>query len=279
MILDRQLHKLENDNRDNTAKQKAKDEEILALKTVLEKARTSSQVTPKRNPTNQHSFDIPVEEDDSQVEEIPRDLTDIMKDNFNMWSPKKPQPRTKVPSSKTVSSQTMAGLFPSTPGEPSSVEKVSRTAASSQPTAYEESARAPELRQVGDSQSQERNNYFFDNHDLTEQNLSEVGPYSAPAISAVHGNLALDDLTARNTVSNSLGVRPNTNVARKRSAVAAGLTRSDEAREPIKATRSSTRANRWVIADSQSPKRVSSQSARPQRLTATHKKGNIWVLV
>ena len=257
-VMEQEAKKLEKEYRDNVAKQKMKDSEIAALKAALEKENNPPQVTPKRAVVSPCNVNKSVDEDESQVEEIMRDLTDIMNNNYVTWSPKLTQPRSKMMKSKTVTSETMAGLFPSTPGESSNVER----------NEAKGSTKVSEMRQVEDSQSQERD------HDLSEQKLRTIGPYSSVAAPAANGRPTLDDLTARNTASNALRARLTTNVPRKRRPVTADLAGPDEQCGPRKATRSSTRINRRVIADSQSPTRLSSQTLRPPKLTATHNKGN-----
>ena len=186
------------------AMQKVKDDEIATLKSMLEKAQTLSRT----------------DDENSQVEEIPRDLMEIDGTKRPSW------PLRSWSKTGTVTSETVAELFPAAPD--------------------------PEMREIEDSQPQSRESQS-----------------KRPA----RQNITLDDLTARNTLSNTVGARHNVRTLRKRTAIVADL--SDPYEPHQRKKRSSTRIH-GSTADSQSPPRGMPQPLRPLRMTTTNnRKSNI----
>ena len=231
-----------------TATYRAKDAEIAELKAALEEAQTPKAKLLKDPKLDSCHAEHPAEEDSSQVEEIPRNLTEIMNGTRRAWPHRPSQPW-----SKTVTSETVAGLFPRAPARTNERDLHQEKAVSEtfQSLTYRKALKVMEMHEVEDSQPQQ-------SHDRPAPSQA----MSPPSHSVVSD---LDDLTARNTATNSSRATPNTEVPRKRNADIADLAEPYRQHQFRKTTRSSTRAHSAVIADSQ-------PQTRPLKMTTTSRK-------
>ena len=247
------------------------------LKATLQQQKPSKLGSPKRSASRfNHFADSSRVIEDSQVEEIPRTMAEIM--GRDEWSPG-PAPRyhNEVTLSPVTDRTIMADLFPSTPGGAMEETRVSRTSISRErtvtTTSYKgQSVTDPRLldkkssgrRQVEDSQSQTRNFVRF-NPNL-HHGTTKDGPASGTTSSQATGP-SVAEITATNTLAarGSAGLAG----AKKRNATTADLVGPEDPSLPKRVLRASTRTNtiRPVIADSQSPGRAPSLSGpRPSKL-------------
>lgn len=215
--------------------------------------------------------------EDSQIEEIPRDEDDFAKYHDDMVH-RLMAPQTPKAGPKPVTEAAVIKRLALTPEDRGSMRTSLEGSPSDQQLAtYQRPTIVVEMSQVEDSQPDKRNDPAMVGHSLDHQTLSTVASYDslkATALYDEHVEIALDDVTARNTATNAQGTRPNTKVARKRSITTADLGEPDEPLGLRKVTRSSSRTSGTIVfPDSQSPGHVTAQTSRPAKLSTAQKKG------
>lgn len=277
-MLQRKVSCLDQGIRDALAKQNKKDKEIAYLKAALKQPARSHPTTNKLPHIRSDYFESLATEVDSQLEEIPgdeEDFAEIMGTYYEDQTLRPTQPRTPTSGPKPVSEETMRSLLSSTPeGQRKMANDSAEPLSGRQLITYQGTKRVLEMRQVEDSQSENRSGPTSISDIMNCQdpsNKSSHDPSNAPTGIVT---FALDGITAQNTATNAQAAISNTKIARKRSVTTADLAESDESRGARKMTRSSSRINGSIeIADSQPPGLVSSQTSRPTKLSTTQKKG------
>ena len=277
-LLHEKITSLDQDIRGALRKQNDKDKEIAYLKGTLRQPRIFGHPMYEWPRAAFDYPETPAVEEDSQIEEIPRDEEDFAEAMSKHREDKAPQqirPRTPKARSKLLSEEIMKRLLAPTPEGKSDVRDDSgRFLSERQLTTYQRPKNFPKMRQVEDSRSQNCKDPAFVSDDLGPQASSNMASYNSSDVPAPRGGLSLDGITAQNTVTNAQGAKSNTKIARKRSVMTADLAGLDEPGGPRKVTRSSSRINgSIVVADSQSSRPVPTQTNRPARLSTTQKKG------